>query len=686
MHIAEGSDKAKQQSQQLGMKTNPYQSSSSSEQTYDAIVIGAGFAGLTAARILSTFGLRPLVIEARERIGGRAYTGEFPAAPDLGLPDSSPVEEGCNYLHGCDEDQPLFLLARALQVPTAVCPGDLGGQYSGWESVETAEWHDASRGGELIPLEEVVSAVLLLEQAVCGVGVLMPTQPLPQASSREPSVGPEAEAGGAALGGALGPPGAPTERGRGPEGGGHGLGSTATLEEALERSLAAVLERRLQAGRRMEARVTAREAAMLRSIRGRHLGYVAACHRMPARTLASEVAGAYRKHVFEDGHWPHSAENLVPGLLALLRRKQALAAEAPPQAEVAEHVEDAGEDRLVLGPGFRAFIDFLAEGLETHLGEAVRDVEQSSGDVTVRLRSGRTFSAPLVVLTAPVGVLAGLCAEESGLRFTPPLPEDKLAAARRLAPPFRGAPTHEKVVMRWHLAAPFVTCILDAAHAPLQIETTDHRFHFLNLHKYGRNGQLLCHIWGDADWSEHATLSDEQIVAEVVAALRAMYPQAPAHLAVPADEHFVTKPIQWKVTRWSMDPFALGAYSELQSPEASEADHTILARPEGRIFFAGEACVPSMAGAQCTHGALLSGARAALGVLACLGHQGVAATKLLDDSGPLGLDVGAVVSALVGHVDAPPEEKRLKRRRSATAISEFLCSFEADDNVGGIAP
>lgn len=41
---------------------------------YDVIVIGAGFAGLVAARDLAAKGLRVLIIEARDRIGGRTWT------------------------------------------------------------------------------------------------------------------------------------------------------------------------------------------------------------------------------------------------------------------------------------------------------------------------------------------------------------------------------------------------------------------------------------------------------------------------------------------------------------------------------------------------------------------------------------------------------------------------------------
>ncbi|GAS91591.1 amino acid oxidase [Mycolicibacterium brisbanense] len=44
---------------------------------YDALVIGAGFAGLTAARDLAQDGKRVLIVEARDRIGGRAWYRPF---------------------------------------------------------------------------------------------------------------------------------------------------------------------------------------------------------------------------------------------------------------------------------------------------------------------------------------------------------------------------------------------------------------------------------------------------------------------------------------------------------------------------------------------------------------------------------------------------------------------------------
>lgn len=49
------------------------QSTKTLRQFYDVIVIGGGFTGLSAARDLSTAGKSVLIIEARDRIGGRTW-------------------------------------------------------------------------------------------------------------------------------------------------------------------------------------------------------------------------------------------------------------------------------------------------------------------------------------------------------------------------------------------------------------------------------------------------------------------------------------------------------------------------------------------------------------------------------------------------------------------------------------
>lgn len=57
------------------------------------IVIGAGAAGLTAARALSNAQLHTVIIEARDRIGGRIFSLKRPDCP-------VPIELGAEFVHG----------------------------------------------------------------------------------------------------------------------------------------------------------------------------------------------------------------------------------------------------------------------------------------------------------------------------------------------------------------------------------------------------------------------------------------------------------------------------------------------------------------------------------------------------------------------------------------------------------
>ena len=51
----------------------------------DVVVVGAGFAGLTAARELVKRGHDVVVLEGRDRVGGRSYTTTIADVPvDLG--------------------------------------------------------------------------------------------------------------------------------------------------------------------------------------------------------------------------------------------------------------------------------------------------------------------------------------------------------------------------------------------------------------------------------------------------------------------------------------------------------------------------------------------------------------------------------------------------------------------------
>lgn len=63
----------------------------SSSSKYDVVVIGAGFAGLAAARHLHEAGLSVVVLEALDRVGGRAQTVKTAAGQ---------IELGAQWFHG----------------------------------------------------------------------------------------------------------------------------------------------------------------------------------------------------------------------------------------------------------------------------------------------------------------------------------------------------------------------------------------------------------------------------------------------------------------------------------------------------------------------------------------------------------------------------------------------------------
>jgi len=65
----------------------------STRSKLDVAIIGAGAAGIAAARELHGHGVRLLVFEARERIGGRVWTHRDPRTP-------IPIELGAEFIHG----------------------------------------------------------------------------------------------------------------------------------------------------------------------------------------------------------------------------------------------------------------------------------------------------------------------------------------------------------------------------------------------------------------------------------------------------------------------------------------------------------------------------------------------------------------------------------------------------------
>jgi len=75
---------------------------------FDTIVIGAGISGLTAARLLTDAGRRTVVLEARDRVGGRVWSDRA---------DGRVTDRGASWIHGIT-DSPVAAAADAFGMRT----------------------------------------------------------------------------------------------------------------------------------------------------------------------------------------------------------------------------------------------------------------------------------------------------------------------------------------------------------------------------------------------------------------------------------------------------------------------------------------------------------------------------------------------------------------------------------------
>ena len=145
------------------------------------VVVGAGPAGLSAARVLLNAGVDVIVLEARDRVGGRVFTETLPervvAVDDpidpidsssgfserTGKKTTTPtktitlpatkVDLGASFVHGCHEYNPLFLMARESGVRLDNAEG---GYSAGW--LTGAAWYDV-KGPGTVPAKHVRKAV-----------------------------------------------------------------------------------------------------------------------------------------------------------------------------------------------------------------------------------------------------------------------------------------------------------------------------------------------------------------------------------------------------------------------------------------------------------------------------------------------------------------------------------------------
>ncbi|KAI1303187.1 Lysine-specific histone demethylase 1A [Halotydeus destructor] len=232
-----------------------------------------------------------------------------------------------------------------------------------------------------------------------------------------------------------------------------------------------------------------------------------------------------------------------------------------------------------------------------------KKVFQSSGQPANKDSNSFTYKADAILCTLPLGVLKQSLHQAAGtnvinsVQFSPPLPEWKQRAIQQL-----GFGNLNKVILCFDKAFWDNDANL-FGHIGTTTASRGELFLFWNLYKAP---VLMALVAGEAAGILE-NVSDDVIVGRCLAVLRTMF----GNSVVPQPKEFV-------VTRWRGDPWSRGSYSYIASG-SSGTDLELLAKPVPepgtntmRLFFAGEHTIREYPAT--THGALLSGLREATNI------------------------------------------------------------------------
>ncbi|MFN0191407.1 MAG: FAD-dependent oxidoreductase [Aestuariivirga sp.] len=108
----------------------------------NVIIVGAGLAGLSAARALQKAGITVRIFEARDRIGGRVWTEDG-------------IDLGAHWIHSTDGN-PITALCREFGIATRFIGGDMS-YTGGWDDLRLC------RGGETLSPERKDASINLMD-------------------------------------------------------------------------------------------------------------------------------------------------------------------------------------------------------------------------------------------------------------------------------------------------------------------------------------------------------------------------------------------------------------------------------------------------------------------------------------------------------------------------------------------
>lgn len=261
---------------------------------------------------------------------------------------------------------------------------------------------------------------------------------------------------------------------------------------------------------------------------------------------------------------------------------------------------------LTVRNGYSCLPVALSEGLNLQLNTAVKTIRYHQNGVEITVEDQKTnkpglqtYKADAVLCTLPLGVLKlanSNSSQTNSVCFDPPLPEFKKAAITRL-----GFGNLNKVVLCfdrifWDPNANMF------GHVGSTTASRGELFLFWNLYQAPT---LLALVAGEAA-AIMENVTDDVVVGRCIAVLKGIF----GNTAVP-------QPRETIVTRWKTDPWSRGSYSFV-AVGASGSDYDLLATPvhpptpagqpiKPRVFFAGEHTIRNYPAT--VHGALLSGIR-----------------------------------------------------------------------------
>ncbi|MEM7140739.1 MAG: NAD(P)/FAD-dependent oxidoreductase [Actinomycetota bacterium] len=435
------------------------------------VVVGAGMAGLAAAKALYLSGVDVTVIEARDRVGGRTHTVDLQGAA---------VDLGASWVH---PGKASVLVQLFDELDVELLPASLD------EIVTTASLFDRATGA--FPGTDLVPTLtnLLLTANFGDPGVVL-----------------------------TGPP---------------------------DETFAAMLDRLAAAdgasGAALDAATNATEG-LLGLFGGDELG--------------PTPAAAW----FGVGDGEGDDESAAEGADADTETRAPVDLdEALGEADFTDHFPDGGYGTLV---------DALADGLDVLLDAPVAAIDADDDGVSVELEDGTQLEASHVLVTIPIGPL------KTGLiRFTPELDADKQMAIDHI-----GMGEFEKVAVAydepwWHLDDGPNSIVLADPNGrawPLVID----------LSAWYGSPVLLATTPG-THARETSGLTEQERIDSLTDILREFGGDAAA------------SPLASAASAWTTSPYTGGCYSNLNDPDASGDDMRALARPMGRVLFAGEATDPN---------------------------------------------------------------------------------------------